>query len=155
MKQTMSKNKIEIEKREVREEKINITTARAQERRQHARGIRILHARKQRGGGVAPRRNRITESAKESWEAKRKAKKIQETNGKTTRRKDKTKKEREHGERQNGRALRPYRTPSTPVRFGTAFTTGGILWCVPYRKCPSLRFSVPTKNTIFYTKLTI
>ena len=67
----MSKNKIEIEKREVREEKINITTARAQERRQHARGIRMLQARKERGGGVAPRRdNRITESAtKESREA--------------------------------------------------------------------------------------
>ena len=56
-----------------------------QERRQHARGIRILQARKERGGGVAPRRNiRITESAtKESREAKVKAKKaIQESNGK-------------------------------------------------------------------------
>ena len=56
-----------------------------QERRQHARGIRVLQARKERGGGGAPRLNdRITESAtKESREAKRKAKKaIQETNGK-------------------------------------------------------------------------
>ena len=55
-------------------------------RRQHARGIRILQARKERGGGVAPRRqtDRISESAtKESREAKVKAKKaVQESNGK-------------------------------------------------------------------------
>ena len=73
-----------------------------QERRLHARGIRILQARKERGGGCgAETQNRITESAtKESREAKRKAKKaIQETYGKTTRRKDKTKTEGEHGER--------------------------------------------------------
>ena len=73
-------------KREGREEenKDNSTSA-TQERRQHARGIRILQAGKERGGGVAPRRNnRITESAtKESREAKVKAKKaIQESNGK-------------------------------------------------------------------------
>ena len=56
-----------------------------QERRQHARGIRILDARKERGGGVAPRQNnRTTESTtKESREAKVKAKTaIQELNGK-------------------------------------------------------------------------
>ena len=46
------------------------STSTTQER-QHARGIRILQAHKDRGGGVAPRRNnRITESAtKESREA--------------------------------------------------------------------------------------
>ena len=71
-------SKIEIEKREGREEKLNKSTARTQERIQYARGIRILQVRKQPGGGVAPRRNnRITESvAKESREAKRKAKKL-------------------------------------------------------------------------------
>ena len=80
-----------------------------QERRLHARGIRILQARKERGGGCgAETQNRITESAtKESREAKRKAKKaIQETYGKTTRRKDKTKTEGEHGERQKGEEKR-------------------------------------------------
>ena len=54
---------------------------------------------------MAPRRNSsITESAtKESREATIKSKKaIQETNGKLTRRKDKTKKEGEHGEQQKG-----------------------------------------------------
>ena len=54
----------------------------------------ILQARKERGGGVAPRRNnRIKESAtKENREENVKAKKtIQESNGKMTRRKDKTK----------------------------------------------------------------
>ena len=70
--------KIEIEKREGSGEKLTKSTARMQERRQHARGIRIFQARKQRAGGVAPRRNnRIAESAtKESRKAKRKAKKV-------------------------------------------------------------------------------
>ena len=79
------KQAIEIENREGREEKCNKPTARTQERRQHARGIRIHQARKEREGGVAPRRNnRITESAtQETREAKRKAKKAtEETNGK-------------------------------------------------------------------------
>ena len=77
--------KIEIEKREGRGEKLTKSTARMQERRQHARGIRIFQARKQRAGGVAPRRNnRIAESAtRERREAKVKATKaIQESNGK-------------------------------------------------------------------------
>ena len=49
---------IEIEKKdEKKKEQINSKNA----RRQNARGIRILQARKERGGGVAPRRmNRIT-----------------------------------------------------------------------------------------------
>ena len=58
---------------------------------------------------MAPRRNSsITESAtKESREATIKSKKaIQETNGKLTRRKDKTKKEGEHGEQQKGEEKR-------------------------------------------------
>ena len=62
----------------------------------------MLQARNPRGGGVAPRRyNRISESAtEESWEAKSKAKKAtEETQGKTTRRKDNTKKGEAHGER--------------------------------------------------------
>ena len=61
------------------------STSATQERRQYARGIRILQTRKEGGGSVAPRRNnRITESAsKESREAKIKAKKAkQEANGK-------------------------------------------------------------------------
>ena len=70
---------IEIEKGRKRRNKTKISQhqQRKNERRQHARGIRILQARKERGGGVAPRRNnRITESAtKESREAKVKAKK--------------------------------------------------------------------------------
>ena len=75
---------IEIEKGKEEKKKIKISQhqQRKKERRQHARGIRILQARKERGGGVAPRRNnRITESAtKESREAKVKAKKaIQES----------------------------------------------------------------------------
>ena len=58
-------SKIEIEKREGREEKLNKSTARTQERIQYARGIRILQVRKQPGGGVAPRRNnRITTDTK-------------------------------------------------------------------------------------------
>ena len=77
--------------------KISQHQQRKKERRQHARGIRILQARKERGGGVAPRRhNRITESVtKESRQAKVKAKKaVQESNGKTTRRKDKKERKR-------------------------------------------------------------
>ena len=60
-------------RKNIRDEPTSLT----QERRQHARAIRILETRKERGGGVAPRRNnRITESAtKESREAKMKAKK--------------------------------------------------------------------------------
>ena len=79
---------IEIEKgKEEKKTKKDKSTSLTQERRPHARGIRILQARKDRGGGVAPRRNnRITESAtKESKEAKRKAKKAiqkQTENGK-------------------------------------------------------------------------
>ena len=44
---------IEIEKREGREEKIRISTSRTQERRQHAMGICILQARKERGEGCS------------------------------------------------------------------------------------------------------
>ena len=79
---------IEIEKGKEENKKTKISRhqqRKKEERRQHARGIRILKARKERGGGVAPRRNnRIRESAtKESREAKVKAKKaIQESNGK-------------------------------------------------------------------------
>ena len=66
----------EIEKRKEKKKKWSKSTSTTQERRQHVRGIRIVQARKERGGGVASRRkNRITESAtKESREAKRKAK---------------------------------------------------------------------------------
>ena len=88
---------IEIEKgKEGREKKTKISQhqqRKKERRKQHASGIRILEARKERGGGAAPRRNnRITESAtKESREAKVKAKKaIQESNGK--RQDDRTKK---------------------------------------------------------------
>ena len=57
----MSKSK---SKKGRKRRKINKSTSRTQERRQHARGIRILAAGKERGGGVAPRRNnRTTESA--------------------------------------------------------------------------------------------
>ena len=79
-----SKSKKGRKKRKNEDKSTSATQAR-KKRRQHARGIRILQARKERGGGVAPRRNnRITESAtKESREAKVKAKKaIQESNGK-------------------------------------------------------------------------
>ena len=75
---------IEIENGKGEKKKKDKSTS-TQERRQHARGIRIPQARKERGGGVAPRRNnRITESTtKESREAKVKAKKaMQESNGK-------------------------------------------------------------------------
>ena len=79
----MSKSK--SKKGRKRRKNQNKSTSTTQERRHHARGIRILQARKERGGGVAPRRNnRIRESAtKERREAKVKAKKaIQESNGK-------------------------------------------------------------------------
>ena len=81
-KQTMSKSKSK-KRRKIRKKQRKSTLARQE--RQHAREIRILQARKERGGGVAPRRNnRITESTtKESREAKVKAKKaMQESNGK-------------------------------------------------------------------------
>ena len=82
----MSKSKSKKgRKRGKNKNKSTSATQESKKRRQHARGIRILQARKERGGGVAPRRNnRITESAtKESREAKVKAKKaIQESNGK-------------------------------------------------------------------------
>ena len=107
----MSKSK--SKKGRTRRKKYNTrkSTSAMQERRQNAREIRILQARKERGGGVAPRRNiRITESAtKESREAKVKAKKaIQESNGK--RQDERTENERTrnkehgmgHGERQKG-----------------------------------------------------
>ena len=77
---------IEIGNGKEEEKKKKTSTSRTQERRQHARRIRILQARTEReGGGVAPRpNNRITASAtKESREAKRIAKEaIEEANGK-------------------------------------------------------------------------
>ena len=111
MKQTISKSKSKKGRKRRKNKHKSISTT--QERRQHARGIRILQARKEREGGVAPRRNnRITESTKESREAKIKAKKaIQETDGK--RQDEKTKRakkdeegEGEHGERQKGEEKR-------------------------------------------------
>ena len=62
----MSKSK--SKKGRTRRKKYNTSTRKStsamQERRQNAREIRILQARKERGGGVAPRRNgRKTESA--------------------------------------------------------------------------------------------
>ena len=91
---------IEIEKgKEEKKTKKDKSTSLTQERRPHARGIRILQARKDRGGGVAPRRNnRITESAtKASSEAK---KAMQEANGKRQdeRTKRMKKEQGEHGE---------------------------------------------------------
>ena len=67
-KQTMPK--LKSKKGRKRRKNKGKSTSTTQER-QHARGIRILQAHKDRGGGVAPRRNnRITESAtKESREA--------------------------------------------------------------------------------------
>ena len=62
----MSKSKSKKSKKGKKEEGKKKSTSRTQERRQHARGIRIpiLQARKEHGGHVAPRRNnRITESA--------------------------------------------------------------------------------------------
>ena len=95
---------IEIEKKdEKKKEQINSKNA----RRQNARGIRILQARKERGGGVAPRRNnRIPESAtKESREAKIKSKKaIQETNGK--------RQDERTNERKRNRSCLLYTSPS-------------------------------------------
>ena len=81
----MSKSK--SKKGRKRRKSKNKSTSRTQERRQHARGIRILQGRKERGGGVAPRRNERIQnpppSLEESREAKIKAKKaMQETNGK-------------------------------------------------------------------------
>ena len=85
--------------------KISQHQQRKKERRQHARGIRILQARKERGGcvQVAPRRNnRIAESAtRERREAKVKATKaIQESNGK---RQDERTKTNERGTRNGTR----------------------------------------------------
>ena len=80
-----------------------------QERRQHARGIRILQARKERGGGVAPRRNiRITESAtKESREDKIKREEGDTRNKReTTGRKDTTN-ETERGREKGEHRQRP------------------------------------------------
>ena len=72
--------------------KISQHQQRSKEARQHTRGIRVLQARKEHGG-VAPRRNNITQSAnKGSTEAKVKAKAIQESNGK--RQDERTKNER-------------------------------------------------------------
>ena len=70
----MSKSKSQKGKEDKKKKKKSTSTT--QERRQHARGLRILEARKDRGGCVAPRRhNKITEFAtKESMEAKRNAK---------------------------------------------------------------------------------
>ena len=87
----MSKSKSKKE-RKIRKKKDKSTSA-TQERRRRARAIRILQARKERAGGVPPRRNnRITEFAtKESREAKVKTKKgIQETNGKRQNERTKT-----------------------------------------------------------------
>ena len=97
MKQAISKSTSK-KGRKKRKKKGNINDV----RKKHARGIRILQARKERGGMVGPRRNnRITESAtKESREAKIKAKKvIQESNGK---RQDEMTKTNEKGTRNNG-----------------------------------------------------
>ena len=48
-------------KRERREEKKEKVNTKTQEKRQHARGIRILQTRKEHEGGMTPRRNnRIT-----------------------------------------------------------------------------------------------
>ena len=93
MKQTVSKSK---SKKGKEEKKTKISKPQeckktARKGNTHTSGSQVAR------GGVAPRRNnRITESAtKESREATRKTKKaIQETNGKTTRRKYKTKKGR-------------------------------------------------------------
>ena len=63
------------------------STSATQERRQHARRIRTLQARKERGGGVAPRQNN---SMAESRAAKVKAKAIQESNGKRQHERTKT-----------------------------------------------------------------
>ena len=104
MKQAISKSTSK-KGRKKRKKKGNINDV----RKKHARGIRILQARKERGGMVGPRRNnRITESAtKESREAKRKAKNaIQETKGKNDKTKGQNERKRnkasegEHGERQ-------------------------------------------------------
>ena len=91
MKQTISKSK----SKKGRKGRKNIVSLhqkrRKEDRRQHARGVRILQARKERGGGVVSRRNnRISESAtKGRKEAKRKAKKDTK-NKRKTRLKDKT-----------------------------------------------------------------
>ena len=72
---------------------IGMSTSATQEKRQHARGIRTLQDRKERGGRVAPRpSNTITVSAtKESMEAKIKSEGGDTRNKlQTTRRKDKT-----------------------------------------------------------------
>ena len=93
---------IEIEKGS-KEEKIEISQhqqRKKEERRPHARGIRIFQAGKERGGGVAPRRNnRITESAtKERREAKILRSRSEEgetrIKRKTTRREDKNERKR-------------------------------------------------------------
>ena len=149
-------------KREGREEKIkNKATSTTQERRLHARWIRILQARKERGGCVAPRRNtRITESAtKESREAKRKAKKaIQATNRKRQdERTERTKKEqgrgaREHGKRQKGEEKTKKRKKRKEKRKKTKWKRQGcpsgttlITWVATVKRmqpCPTFRESL-------------
>ena len=102
---------IEIEKGKEEnkfEDKSTSATRERKKRRQHARGIRLLQARKERGGGVAPRRNnRTTESATKGKQGSESKSEEGDTiiKRKTTRRKDKrTKKEQGmgHGERQKG-----------------------------------------------------
>ena len=92
-------------------------TSTTQERTRRARETRILQARKERGGGVAPRRsNRITESAtkKSREEAKRKAKKaIQKKQTETPRRKDKTKEGARNGNTENDKRKRKQTLRST------------------------------------------
>ena len=105
----MKTNDVQIEIEKGKEEKKRLKISHHQqrkkeERRQHARGTRILSDSRCAREGVAPRRNnRIKESAtKENREVQINAKNglsIPETNGRTTRRKEKTKKEGEHGER--------------------------------------------------------
>ena len=88
MKKTTYKSKSKKGRRRENKE----STSRTHERRQQARRISILQARTERGGGIAPRQNnRITKSVtREGREANIIAKEILETNGKTTRREDKT-----------------------------------------------------------------
>ena len=102
----MKINDVQIEIEKGKEEKKKIKISQQRKKRQHARGIRILQAHKERGGSVTPRRNnRITESApKESREAKIKSKKaVQESNGKRQDERTKTNEKEQgtgHGERQ-------------------------------------------------------
>ena len=128
---------IEIEKGKEENKKTKISRhqqRKKEERRQHARGIRILQARKERGGGVAPRRNnRIRESAtKESREAKVKTKKaIQESNGK--------RQDERTNERKRNKEWDKEKVSGTGIEFvpNLAENFGRLHWCVPHRIHPS------------------